>query len=274
MKGNPILGTGSGSIGDVTIMRRNGSQVTRVRLRKIKNPKSQGQAEQRMYMAPILKFYSPLAGVLETSFEGLNKADSYAKFISVNANLARANGWAVKKGAGFTPLPYQVAGGTLPSIKLNEDDNQHVLSFSLPTIGQGSTTIADISAPLVSDYGLQEGDQITIIQVSHEEEMTPSVKRFFIDMTSQDELSGYGLSVTNAGTVVVGGPETAAATIIVSRWDVNALKWARSNAFMKCLAGYMSDYTGDENLKAAIASYMKSAGQTPVSDVYLNGSDE
>ena len=274
MKGNPILGTGSGSIGDVTIMRRNGSQVTRVRLRKIKNPMSQGQAEQRMYMAPILKFYSPLAGVLETSFEGLNKADSYAKFISVNANLARANEWAVKKGAGFTPLPYQVAGGSLPSIKLYEDDTQHVLAFNLPTLSREATTIGDLSTSLISDYGLQDGDQITIIQVVNGDEMTPNTKRFFIDTTSTENMQDFGLSELDAGSITVGSQETAAATIIVSRWDVNAQKWARSNAFMKCLADYLANYTGDEKLAAAIASYMKSAGKTPISDVYLNGSDE
>lgn len=273
-KGNLILGTGAGSIGDVTLMRRNGAEVARVRIRKIKNPKSQGQAEQRMYMAPVMKFYSPLSGVLETSFEGLNRADSYAKFISINANLARANGWAVKKGAGFTPLPYQVAGGSLPSIKVYEDDNQHVLSFSLPTIAAGAQSIADLSGALISDYGLQEGDQITIILVRNEEEMTPSVKRFFISSTSQELMTDYDLSIVDAGTIVVGSADTAAATIIVSRWDVNAQKWARSNAFVKCVASYMNDYTGDENLTAAIASYMKSAGRTPVSDVYLNGSDE
>lgn len=274
MKGNPILGTGSGSIGDVTIMRRNGSQVTRVRLRKIKNPMSQGQAEQRMYMAPILKFYSPLAGVLETSFEGLNKADSYSKFISVNANLARANGWAVKKGSGFTPLPYQVAGGSLPTISLHENDGNHVLTFDLPTIGSIAQTIGDLSNSLISDYGLQAGDQITIILVGKGEKMTPSAKRFFIDIDSVDPVGDYNLRITNNHTIEVGDEDTAAAAIIVSRWDVNAQKWARSNAYMTCLASYLQDYTGDENLKAAIASYMKSAGKTPVSDVYLNGSDD
>lgn len=266
MKGNPILGTGSGSIGDVTIMRRNGAQVTRVRLRKIKNPMSQGQAEQRMYMAPILKFYSPLAKVLETSFEGLNKADSYSKFISVNANLARANGWAVKKGSGFVALPFQLSAGSLPQAEI--DNSQAMLIGGTGEI----TTFGTLSSAIKSKYGLQEGDQITLIAVNDVGGYTYS--RFFIDTTSTAALPSSYAAENGKLSYVFTDAITVALGVIFSRWDGSAMKWARSTAFLSCASSYMSDYTGDANLKAAIASYMKSAGQTPVSDVYLNGSDE
>lgn len=274
MKGNPILGTGSGSIGDVTIMRRNGSQVTRVRLRKIKNPMSQGQAEQRMYMAPILKFYSPLAGVLETSFEGLNKADSYAKFISVNANLARANGWAVKKGAGFTPLPYQVAGGSLPAATIGTSNAEDAaLEFKFENDGQtwGSQQWGMMSSLIMAEYNLQAGDQLTFIWTNEKNEV--HYTRAFLDPTSTATAGSVliGFGCTPVGIYPKGNVCLA---VIFSRWNATSQKWSRSNAFMACDETYLADYTGDENLKAAIASYMKSAGQTPVSDVYLNGSDE
>ena len=47
-KGNLILGTASRSIGDVTMYRRNGQQVSRARVRNIGNPRTEGQAKQRM----------------------------------------------------------------------------------------------------------------------------------------------------------------------------------------------------------------------------------
>lgn len=266
MKGNPILGTGSGSIGDVTIMRRNGSQVTRVRLRKIKNPKSQGQAEQRMYMAPILKFYSPLAKVLETSFEGLNKAESYAKFISVNANLARANEWAVPKGTGFVALPYQVSDGSLLGIPMTATAD----SITIPiTLGQVDDPTMGVLSTKLIDAGHQAGDQMTIIRFTKSTKVL-TYKRFYLNAESNDPLDDYGLSASAGGGPVQVTADAAA--IIMSRWDGD--KWARSTAFVVCKSTYLADYTGDANLKAAIASYMKSAGQTPVSDVYLNGSDE
>lgn len=269
-KGNLILGTGSGSIGDVTMMRRNGAEVARIRLRKIKNPKSQGQAEQRMYMAPILKFYSPLAGVLETSFEGLNKADSYAKFISINSNLARANQWAVKKGSGFTPLPYQVAGGTLPQPFVSE--NNGTLFLLVNGVTTETATIGALSTALISAYDLQNGDQVTVVgAVLDGNQFFKKAFRFFIDETSEERISDYGLQIAADTELSVVGI-LAGVAFIFSRWENNA--WRRSNSFMVCTESYMTQHTGNNNLTEAIASYMKGAGQTPVSDVYLNGSDE
>lgn len=277
MKGNPILGTGSGSIGDVTVMRRNGSQVTRVRLRKIKNPMSQGQAEQRMYMAPILKFYSPLAKVLETSFEGLNKAESYAKFISVNANLARANGWGVKKGSGFVALPYQVAGGSMPQPTIINPAESNATGLQL-NVSAENPKWGDVSEALIADYGLQNGDQITFIGYSVDDNNRGTLKyeRFFVDSTSTDAIPtsiDYD-SENSILCLVIGGRAANMGTVIFSRWDSTTQKWSRSNSFMVCDTTYLANYTGAEKLAAAIASYMKSAGQTPVSDVYLNGSDD
>lgn len=280
-KGNLILGTGHGSIGDVTMMRRNGAEVARIRLRKIKNPKSQGQAEQRMYMAPILKFYSPLAKVLETSFEGLNKADSYAKFISVNANLARANGWAVNKGSSILPLPYQLSNGTLG--RINPETKGLLLSTSAFT----GTTIGDLSTALKNMYpSLENGDQVTIITFAHNatdndgvfSNITLSYARFFINTESTDTIAGSEVQVLQVTDYYlipksVGGLQAVFATgIIVSRFENDA--WRRSPAFMVCDPTFVALHTGASNLAAAIASYMKGAGQTPVSDVYLNGSDE
>lgn len=280
-KGNLILGTGHGSIGDVTMMRRNGAEVARVRLRKIKNPKSQGQAEQRMYMAPILKFYSPLANVLETSFEGLNKADSYAKFISVNANLARANGWAVNKGSSILPLPYQLSNGTLPRV---DAESRGLL---LSTSAFSGTTMGDLSAQLKTMYPtLENGDQVTLISFNHNAtdqegvftNTNISYARFFVDTESTETIASSEVKVVNMTDYyvipkAVGGLQTPFATgLIVSRYENDA--WRRSVAFMKCDPSFVALHTGATNLAAAIASYMKGAGQVPVSDVYLNGSDE
>lgn len=280
MKGNPILGTGSGSIGDVTIMRRNGSQVTRVRLRKIKNPKSQGQAEQRMYMAPILKFYSPLAKVLETSFEGLNKADSYAKFISINANLARANGWAVNKGSNVLPLPYQLSSGTLPRV------DAETKGLLLSTSAFSGTTMGDLSTQLKTMYPtLENGDQVTLISFNHNttdpegefKNVTLSYARFFIDTESTETIASSEINVKNITDYYVipkaiGNLQTPFATgLIVSRYENDA--WRRSPGFMVCNPSFVALHTGADNLAAAVASYMKSGGTTPVSDVYLNGAE-
>lgn len=275
-KGNLILGTGHGSIGDVTMMRRNGAEVARVRLRKIKNPKSQGQAEQRMYMAPILKFYSPLAKVLETSFEGLNRADSYAKFISINSNLARAKKFAVKKGTGFVPLPYQISQGTLVA---PIQDSKGMLSIVAAT---KPTTLGQLSTALVDKYpSLQNGDQVTYIYARETESgWELAYNHFFLDTKSTDAMPANLYADVEDSPVITCGygnfnnPADAQA-FIFSRWDGE--KWARSTSSMVMNPTVKAEIDGEAEptlLAAAIASYMKGAGQVPVSDVYLNGGDE
>lgn len=276
-KGNFILGTGSSSIGDVTFARRNGQQIARVRVRKIKNPKSQGQAEQRMISAEVVKFYSPLSNVLETSFEGLSKADSYAKFLSINMNLAKQNGYGVPKGSGFVALPFQIAGGNMPAPSVvdgNEDDG-YIGLLSDPTKVGTDYTIGEISTALIAEYGLQNGDQVTFITYG---DKGLSYTRMFIDTTSTATLTEQ-FEVDKKGTnhilAYLGNSVTIyAAAVIFSRWDNGSQKWSRSNSFMVCAADYLNNYTGADNIAAAVASYMKSAGTTPVSDIYLNGSDD
>lgn len=279
-KGNFILGTGSSSIGDVTFARRNGQQIARVRVRKIKNPKSQGQAEQRMIAAEVVKFYSPLSHVLETSFEGLSKADSYAKFLSINMNLAKQNGYGVPKGTGFVALPFQISGGTLPTPIVAFQDGEEALELVTGTLtrpgGAEVWTWGDVSSAIIAKYGLQNGDQITFIALTSNG--TLNYKRYFLDTTSSVDIDtmdlGTDLKSDENGIIFYGnGGESALSLgVIFSRWENDA--WRRSTSSMVCTAGYLANYTGSENLAAAIASYMKGAGQVPVSDIYLNGSDD
>lgn len=274
-KGNFILGTGSSSIGDVTFAHRNGQQIARVRVRKIKNPKSYGQAEQRMISAEVVKFYSPLSGVLETSFEGLSKSESYAKFLSINMNLARQKKWSVKKGVGFVPLPYQLTGGSLTNPRVNDDGELMVGQI------QGAINIGSVSTRLVNTYNLQNGDQVTFIGCWKKEDGSWQIihNRFFIDTNSTASLPAYLYQdVINELYYSVGFGETELAdaqAFIFSRWDGE--KWARSNSFMTMKASLLATYDGEADediLNAAVATYMNAGGRTPISNVYLNGQDD
>ena len=266
-KGNFILGTGSSSIGDVTFARRNGQQIARVRVRKIKNPKSYGQAEQRMISAEVVKFYSPLSGVLETSFEGLSKSESYAKFLSINMNLARANGWAAKKG-DVLPYPFQLSAGSLPSPEVDFG----TLITDAPAEGVTPATLGEISTLIISKYdGLQNGDQVTCIawkKDANNNVWRPKFTRFYLDTESTDALpEGISWARMETGIIFDGAEEHAA--FIFSRW--NGEKWARSTSFVFCNPDVIESWVTPEEYAAAVASYMNAGGRTPVSNVYLNG---
>lgn len=281
-KGNLLLGTASRSIGDVTMYRRNGQQVSRARVRKIGNPRTEGQAKQRMLQAALTRFYSPLASCLEKSFEGKNKMDSYSKFLAVNNRIGR-NMFAVPKNAGWVPVPVKVSGGTMPSAGISynaEADAGFILDATFAQAGNNN--LGTLSQALIDAYGLSEGDQVTIIaainrSTADEPNFTPVYFRFFLKPTSIDAMPSFGgvkfLSEGNENNVSLGHDDDALAgvAVIFSRYENNA--WRRSNSFMVLAPNVLEDYTGTEGIAKWLDEWMNGT-TVPTSDVYLNGSTE
>lgn len=267
--GNLFLGTARKTIGDIVMYRRNGEQLSRVRVRKIANPRTEAQALQRNYMAPVTKFYAPLADVLEKSWEGLDRQKSLGAFLKTNAGLARSSGWYVVKGAGFTPLPYKVSNGTLPP-----------LSYSDSELSLGGQSIADIKVSTISaalvNMGYQYGDQLTTIICLEDAagDVRPVWSRVLLSSTDESDIfsdiagavlfeqGNNALAYSGVLEVVIG------AVFIVSRW--NGSKWLRSSQYVQVSSTYLEQFTSIEARAAAIASY-QSGDSVVSSDIYLNG---
>lgn len=267
--GNLFLGTARKTIGDIVMYRRNGEQLSRVRVRKIANPRTEAQALQRNYMAPVTKFYAPLADVLERSWEGLDRQKSLGAFLKTNAGLARSSGWYVVKGAGFTPLPYKVSNGTLPP-----------LSYSDSELSLGGQSITDIKVSTISaalvNMGYQIGDQLTTIICLQDAagDVRPVWSRVLLSSTDESDIfsdiagavlfeqGNNALAYSGVLESVIGG------VFIVSRW--NGSKWLRSSQYVQVSSTYLEQFTSIEARAAAIASY-QSGDSVVSSDVYLNG---
>lgn len=267
--GNLFLGTARKTIGDIVMYRRNGEQLSRVRVRKIANPRTEAQALQRNYMAPVTKFYAPLADVLERSWEGLDRQKSLGAFLKTNAELARSRGWYVVKGAGFTPLPYKVSNGTLPP-----------LTYSDSQLSLGGQSIADIKVSTISatlvDMGYQYGDQLTTIIClqNAEGDVRPVWSRVLLSSSDESDIfsdiAGAVLFEQGNNALAYSGvlEQVIGAVFIVSRW--NGSKWLRSSQYVQVSSMYLEQYTSIEARAAAIASYQN--GDSVVSsDIYLNG---
>lgn len=281
MKHNVFLGSGSGSIGDVTSYRREGTQVSRLRVREIANPKSYGQAQQRNFMAPVSKFYAPLAACLEQSFEGKSPAASYAAFASRNVKLARQNGWYLPKGTGFYPMPYQVSEGTLKPTGAKAELAESFTGIEVPvmiTEAMAGETVGTLSSILVS-LGYQDNDQVTIVFcfATSDGKFFPVYYRFFLDTTSEEPLSTLPVKVAplvSGATSVVFEPingSAVAGCIIISRYENE--KWRRSTESMIVSQQIMTAITSEAAKENAIASY-RNGEFVPISDVYLNGSTQ
>lgn len=274
-KGNLFLGTARKKLGDVVLYRRQGEQQARVRVRSIANPKTEGQALQRNYLAPVSKFYAPLAAVLERSWEGLTKVESHQAFLKANIDLARNNGWYVPKGTEFTPLPYKVSKGTLNGIDYEVSDGIATLYIPGTTLTANST-IGDLSSRLI-DAGAAVGDQVTIIAVLSEfEDFRPTWLRFWLDPEDTTQLSDVtngAISLgfqTNHVVVRSGDDNVEACAVIMSRFQNG--RWLRSTAYMAVADTTMADYTGSAARARAIQSY-QAASSIVNSNIYLNGSD-
>lgn len=89
-KGNLFQGMARGKVGDVVFSRANGEQISRVRNRHPKNPRSNSQLFQRAIMATIVQAYAAGKAILDHSFQGYAVgAQNQRKFISENAKILR-----------------------------------------------------------------------------------------------------------------------------------------------------------------------------------------
>lgn len=274
-KGNLLLGTAGNSVGDVVMYRREGAQVSRVRVRKIKNPKTDAQSLQRAAFSPVAKFYSPLAVVLERSFEGLSKMKSYNKFLKTNIDLARTNGWLLPKGTGFFPLPYKLSQGTITRTNayVNEDGQ---VQMGVPSAESAFANMGTVSQALINK-GYSNGDVVTVIAVIKDgtNDFRPVTSQFIIDSESTDALSTFKGFTIIAALATQGElafePRTGSAVagaIIISRFANDI--WRRSTEFLNVLSTQMDSIDTPAYKKAAVASYGASnTDGNPL--VYLDG---
>ena len=91
MKGNLFLGTGRGKVGDVVFYRAMGEQLARVRIRKIKNPNTDGQIYSRALLSTVTRAYSAGRAIFDHSFEGKRVgAANQRRFSALNLDALRA----------------------------------------------------------------------------------------------------------------------------------------------------------------------------------------
>lgn len=282
-KYNMLLGTAAGTLGDIVLSRRDGVQQQRVRVRKIANPKTQGQAAQRSYVAPVTKFYSPLSLTLERSWEGKNKSKSYAAYLAYNTQMAKNEGWALPKGTSWFPLPYRVSHGTIPAIPQSISADAGGINLQVggaavnAAVGSNSPAIFALS---MIAAGYKMGDQITIIfadsqnneDIYAQGNFKPTVVRFFLDTLSGETWAKLGLDCAPSSDFsqwTFTRTNCVAAVVIVSRYEKGV--WRRSTNDLLVVDNIMDLIASAEQKQANINTY-RPVSNAPQSDIYLNGS--
>lgn len=175
-KGNMFQGMARGKVGDVVFSRVNGQQVSRVRNRTPKNPRSNAQMIQRAVMATIMQAYSAGKAIFDHSFEGKSVGSANQReFMRRNLPLLRAavgtdysNGntdadcvaRVIAPKSGFAvPGPYVVSNGKLPQTLYNAK-----MELAWPT---GTNVAEQTFGDFLTTFGAQliPGDIYTLVVI-------------------------------------------------------------------------------------------------------------
>lgn len=218
--GNLFQGTAKGKIGDVVLTRRNGEQVSRVRVRTISNPRSTTQILQRVVVSTIGKAYSVFSALADHAFQGkTTKAANMQRFQQLNTRLltSRANdaynagtlsqvGDYVAKNSQFAAVNnYILSEGSAPSSRatISGLSTEHIV---LPC-GADNPSYASV----IEANGLKQGDQLTFV-TGIADKITGALKRIMFcrvilvaddGTTDADFLDGTsinGANLRNEGT--------------------------------------------------------------------------
>lgn len=267
-KGNMLLGMARGKVGDLVFTRRNGEQVTRPRIRKVNNPKTEGQQIQRMVFASVIAAYARMKSICDHSFEGVKYgADSQAKFMSENLKRLRAyyptsidpaklakiqavNGMAFAlpndRAAAGTGLIIAKGSLAAPSAAIGADGK--LKGFGLAP--------ADIKiSSVLSALGAVPGDQITVVGLldlgngyhfvksRYVVDVNATAEQLAAEWTASGSSAAFDAEKTKVGTLKLNVAENAQSTIeddsgeevavgiIISRRDESG-NWLRSDAIL------------------------------------------
>lgn len=166
-----LLGHARGKVGDLVFSRANGQQVVRARPAVVKNPQTEAQMIQRIILNTVSQAYSRMRAITDHSFEGVQPGQkTMSAFMRRNLDLLRqhvasqiAEGWDYDSIVAFTPVgsneyspfTFTVSQGSLPSV---------AAAFGAGNVGRMALT-ANTYEAVISDFGLQRGDQLTFVGV-------------------------------------------------------------------------------------------------------------
>lgn len=186
-KGNIYQGMGHGSIGDTVLSRLNGIQVSRIRNRIPRNPRTAKQLYQRAIMATVMRAYTAGSEIFDHSFERYTRgAQCQHRFFHRNCSQLRSLLAADLEAGGIigaqrtmfgapginspTPSPYIISEGSLPAGMITQNSNysesygtiDENAAFTIYDNTDGRYTYAQTAQMLIDDRILFTDDILTL----------------------------------------------------------------------------------------------------------------
>lgn len=278
-------------MGNVTARRhyeRSEKTIMSQKANEVANPKSIGQAQQRLKLSPITKIYSRLQSIASHSFQGLGPGmANYAEFLKINTN--DFNGpYCVKGESEVVPGPLMISRGSLIGFEVTKERDLMAGFKTGVQLGMlsisGETTLGELSTAIIeNNSGIQNNDQLTFVGcVAQGETFRWNFLRLALDTNNIAKLEDSSLAellsangnelmysvftntVEDNLNVICGGT-------ILSHLDQASKKWQRSTCRLKMFS-YSPTYFGADAYQSAVNSYTGKTETIPTSsEWYLNG---
>lgn len=185
-KSKSFFGLRTGSTKSLTFQVYRGQQITKDRVTRVSNPRSEAQMKQRALIPIVAASRAALKGLVDHSFEGVNYGtDSLKKFSELNLRAGALEVYSYSPNGvsnpGFAKL--QVSAGSLPinglSIEQNKDNTGLEIGFD--TLGKNELKFKAASAgdsaeavlKTIATWGNTDcvnvagGNQLTFLTVSN-----------------------------------------------------------------------------------------------------------
>lgn len=277
-KSNNIFGSISGKIGGTIFYSRKNSkynQGTRAYVADVANPKTMGQARQRMTMKAVQNLYSALAEVINRGYQSTAYGNaSRIKFLG-NAMRNFQGPWLEKGSNAIIPFAVNIAEGTLGRIApvIGSNDRQMITNIPFAATGAYGTVavstafengeVGGISKALLNANGIiKAGDQVTIVRFQALEGGEPyvSVDSFIVDPNSAD-ITAESMFYPGEGDVVaIQGVQVdylCASAFILSREGISGQHMRSTSPLVVNIASpAIAQFFSDAQYQQAILSYM------------------
>lgn len=240
-KGNMLLGHARGKVGSLVFSRANGQQIVRARAEQVKNPQTDAQMIQRILLNTIAQAYSNMSAIVDHSFEGVPAGQKSMSFF-MKRNLDAIRNKLAEVGdldatePNVSPInsnifainDYEIAKGSLPECTPREVSGTGMFT--------GITT--NTYQAVLDKFGLQRGDQLTIIVIDENARGIASFKYSRVILDPRTE-SGTAAPMTSAfitdGAINLPNPKNENNGVVYSLED-NEVLFSSTDL---CLGGAM-----------------------------------
>ena len=294
-KNSFLFGQTRGAVGNVVVRQQDGKTIVSAKPQQVSNPRTYAQAENRMRLSAVSKFYSPLSSVLEQAWQGKTTQQSQSAFSKKNIEIMQQNGYGWPKDADFGPMPFQLSKGSIPSVNVeifeSPGDVFYLVfapNFNATESAGAAPTLGWLSRQFKAAFNLPvDKFQVTVIFVEAIEQNNfrtyyPRYFRIECDTASTALLSAVLPSyVETFAGLQAGEPfdqiglvdkTIYGGAVILSYYDYAKKRWCRSTEFLTSDATFMANLALPETYDRCVRTYMDASASTEATgSVYLDG---